>query len=285
METLIKKFEKMGARAKVTVIPDFVRGRNRRFSFVTPQRTNLNIDRDKTGPFYSIRATESTELTILDVQPKDRHLVLMARFSSQETGEMEKAKFLCGHDERDWFIATIPDNRPVSSVVTAKEALKPEWVLAAQEQKQVSSKRKNRRHNEAFIRQGEWFFVPAPEIDPLKWLVLENEPMRRGRGKPHTAEFLYRIGGSTVYVSPHYPKPLLQAEFEKLRRQQNSLPRKQRSELRFEVRRLDPTVYVRGRITHADHKTVLLDGWHRVLPNTETSLDNNGNRIVMGFID
>jgi len=31
----------------------------------------------------------------------------------------------------------------------------------------------------------------------------------------------------------------------------------------------DPTVYVRGRVWHPDHKTVALDGWHRVFMNTE----------------
>jgi hypothetical protein len=44
-------------------------------------------------------------------------------------------------------------------------------------------------------------------------------------------------------------------------------------------------VYVKGRITHADHKTVLLDGWHRVVPNTETTVDVIGQSIAMGFID
>jgi hypothetical protein len=28
-------------------------------------------------------------------------------------------------------------------------------------------------------------------------------------------------------------------------------------------------VYVRGRVWHADHKTVVLADWHRVLMNTE----------------
>jgi hypothetical protein len=31
----------------------------------------------------------------------------------------------------------------------------------------------------------------------------------------------------------------------------------------------EPDVYVRGRVWHKDHKTVVLDGWHRVVMNTE----------------
>lgn len=30
-----------------------------------------------------------------------------------------------------------------------------------------------------------------------------------------------------------------------------------------------PRAYVRGRVWHMDHKTVVLDGWHRVVMNTE----------------
>ena len=33
--------------------------------------------------------------------------------------------------------------------------------------------------------------------------------------------------------------------------------------------RRNPKVYVRGRVRHPDHKTVMLDGWHEVLSNTE----------------
>ena len=33
--------------------------------------------------------------------------------------------------------------------------------------------------------------------------------------------------------------------------------------------RRNPGVYVRGRVRHADHATITLHGWHRVLMNTE----------------
>jgi hypothetical protein len=31
----------------------------------------------------------------------------------------------------------------------------------------------------------------------------------------------------------------------------------------------EPSVYVRGRVWHPDHETIVLDGWHRVFMNTE----------------
>src|SRR5256885_7205432 len=37
----------------------------------------------------------------------------------------------------------------------------------------------------------------------------------------------------------------------------------------FSIMKRDATVYVRGKMSHPDHKTVTLIGWHRVLMNTE----------------
>jgi hypothetical protein len=46
-------------------------------------------------------------------------------------GAGEKRKFLCGQDERHWFVAAIPESAPVGTVRQAKEALKPPDVRAA----------------------------------------------------------------------------------------------------------------------------------------------------------
>jgi hypothetical protein len=51
-------------------------------------------------------------------------------------------------------------------------------------------------------RQGEWFFLPAPDLKVDARLILHNEPLVRGTGgKPHWAEFCYRTGGEAVYVT------------------------------------------------------------------------------------
>ena len=39
-------------------------------------------------------------------------------------------------------------------------------------------------------------------------------------------------------------------------------------ERRMEMKR-NASVYLRGKIEHPDHQTVVLNGWHRVLMNTE----------------
>jgi len=70
------------------------------------------------------------------------------------------------------------------------------------------------------------------------------------------------MGGETVYVSGKYPAGLTATEYFRL-------PEKERAR-GFRTMKRDATVYVRGEITHRDHQTVYLKGWHRVLMNTES---------------
>jgi hypothetical protein len=149
----------------------------------------------------------------------------------------------------------------VSTVAGAKIALKPEEVRTREGLLGISRSASFRRRNPAFVRQGEWFFIPAAlKADPL--LVLKDEPLSRGNGgKPHWAEECYRSGGDTVYVSSKYPSGLTADEYKKL-------PASERN-AGFNVMKRDAAVYVRGKMSHPDHETVMLNGWHRVLMNTE----------------
>jgi hypothetical protein len=138
---------------------------------------------------------------VLQTDKRDRHLLLFVRPTDGKA-----ARFLCGHDEREWFVAAVPGG--ASSVVQAKEALKPLPIRARQSQLEVPTRLRNRRKNAAFRRQGEWFFVPASawRRDPVnEKYVLSNEPLRRGAGKAHIVEQLYRVAGELVYVCPKYP--------------------------------------------------------------------------------
>jgi len=75
-------------------------------------------------------------------------------------------------------------------------------------------------------------------------------------------EELYRFGGETVYVSPGAQNGLTDEQY-------RALSDGERSRWNWRVMRRNPKVYVRGRVRHRDHKTVVLDGWHEVLSNTE----------------
>jgi hypothetical protein len=153
----------------------------------------------------------------------------------------------------------------VGTVRAAKEALKPLEVRLAEAREGLRSAARNRRKNAAYRRQGEWFFLPAPGLHVDESLVIRNEPITRGNGsKPHWAELCYRSGGEAVHVCSRYPGGVDAARYRKLL---DSDPLAKTWAWRLMVR--NPQVYVRGRIRHADHRTITLNGWHRVFMNTE----------------
>jgi hypothetical protein len=249
---LEKQFARIGARMKANT------DRRRRFVF---QGFAVDIGEDNRGPFFDVMLGEDSkrEAEVLDIQAADRHLLLLIR------GRKLKYKFLCGHDEREWFVAAVPDSTGVGTVRAAMEALKPEEVLVAQARKRLKGRHRNRRHNRAFIRQGEWFFIPQPDMSVAKELVLRNERLSRGRGKPHMAEFAYRTGGETVYVNSDYPQGISERKYKELINREPSA-----RQLRWNVMQRNAIVYARGKVRHPDHKTVRLNGWHQVVPNTES---------------
>jgi hypothetical protein len=228
-------------------------------------RIVLDIRRDNEGEYFEIRTAPGRhqEIVVLNVQPREKHLLLLSRQFGEQGQVLAKQKFLCGHDERHWFVAAIPENEPVSTVAGAKVALKPEGIRTREEALGISRKESFRRKNAAFIRQGEWFFIPEARVQANPMLIIRNEPLSRGNGgKPHWAEECYRSGGETVYVSREYPTGLTALEY-------NQLPENGRKRGLFSMMQRDATVYVRGEIRHPDHETVHLIGWHRVLMNTE----------------
>jgi len=222
---------------------------------------SIDIGHDREGEIFEIGlgANPPEELLVLDSQPRLRHLLLMSR---QDDG---KHKFLCGHDERHWFVAAVPERASASTVKTAFTALRPGAVTAAMHRKRVKRKKQNRRRNEAFLRQGEWFFVPTEGRQFPQLLILQNEPLRRGSGKPHLCEELVRIGGELVYVSNQHPQGLTENQYRKLIIREPKL-----RNLQWVTQRRNPGVFVRGKVRHADHKTIELEGWHQVMMNTET---------------
>ena len=247
------KFSRIGARLKVADRP------SRRTRM--PGVISLDVQSDRRGEFFEIvrQSGAEAEIAVLDVQPADRHLLLLVREGK------DKSKFLCGHDERHWFVAGIPESAPVGTVRQAKEALKPAEVLSAQAGKRLGAKARNRRKNVAFVRQGEWFFLPAPDMAVNEKLVLTSEPLTRGNGgKPHWAEFCYRTGGEMVYVCSRHPNGVTEAQYKAILA---GNPKAKGWGWRAMLR--NSGVYVKGRVRHADHATITLHGWHRVVMNTE----------------
>jgi len=261
---LEKQFKEMGTRLKLEN-EDWVLG-----------RFSINILQDRKGEYFYLYLSNPDQLDVgvVDFRPRDRHLLLMIR-QSDRRGE-QKHKFLCGHDERHWFVAAVPNFSGVKDVPSAMEALKPDVVREQQLRKGVKGRKLKRRKNKAYIRQGEWFFMPIVGFEPPKPLILKNEPIRRS-GKPHMCEFVYRSGGETVYVSSEYPNGLTQSEFSTLCRENPELYTRN---WRLMVR--NARVYVKGRVWHPDHATILLQDWHLVEMNTEFQAPSMGN---LAFLD
>src|SRR5262245_60712713 len=109
-ELLRTNFGRMGARIKITHVTD----RSQRGS-------GLDIRTDNIGEYFDLRlgADDHVDYEVVDIRPNMRHLLLLAR---RETG---KEKFLCGHDERHWFVCAVPERQGMASVVAAMEALQP----------------------------------------------------------------------------------------------------------------------------------------------------------------
>jgi hypothetical protein len=242
---LERRFEVIGARLKVEDRP-------------WHGMPTIDVRADRRGEYFDLRFSgrgREVELDVVDAVPGVRHLLLLVRDGG------EKSKFLFGHDERHWFVTAIPETAwGVSGVAEAMRALQPDAVRDAV--RRAKPKNPLRRKNKAFIRQGEWFFVPEPDLAVADSLVLHDEPLSRGGGTAHLMELAFRRGGETVYVSRRHPRGLTHDEFRAL------TDRERRSESWDRMVR-DAEVYARGAIRHPDHATVVLPGWHRVLMNTE----------------
>ena len=226
---LCRHFSRIGARLKI-----------QQPSARQAVKVRIDVGRDRSGEFFDVRCFEDVVPEIIDVQADSRHLVLMVRDGGF------KNKFLLGHDERHWFAAAVPGDS-VRDVRTAIASLRPTEI-----------------EDRTAIRQGEWFFVPECGASDKGAVIYRNEPLSRGGGsKPHICQELMRNFGEVVMVSRSHPKGVSYAEFERLTANNPASRAKWQRMVR------NPIVHARGEVRHRDHKTVHLDGWHRVYMNRE----------------
>jgi len=247
------EFGKMGARVKVKA------------GDAGPIR--VDVRRDNMGEYFEVRHGAEVAVRVLEVTPTDRHLVLRARMGAGRNGRRRARTvdrtFLCGRDENKWFVAAVPEAASASTVQGAKDALKPREVWDSIRAHNVPPQRRDLRRNEAFLRQGEWFFLPRPalKVDPAR--VLEHEPLKRGDlSKPHDCRYGYRVGGIVVWVCNAYPNGLTHEERAKL-------PREERKGRVWNQMFRNPEFYAKGTVSHVDHKPIWLPCWHLVVMNRE----------------
>ncbi|MEO6392633.1 MAG: hypothetical protein ABIP75_12350 [Pyrinomonadaceae bacterium] len=249
LQLLEKHFGLMGARVKINqIVLDWY------------NRAGIDIRRDRHGEFFDIRIAVNDTVTyeVIDLDPGRRHLLLLGR------REGVKEKFLCGHDERHWFVCAVP-GPGVTNVTRAMEELQPVEVRWQVQHRVRRKKNRLARHNEAFVRQGEWFFVPAAQLPESPKVIFRNEAITRGNGgKPHVCEEVFRFGGEPVMISHRFPLGLTLDQYEQLLKGD-----RRAQKLTWRPMRRNAAVFARGRVRHSDHQTVMLDGWHRVYMNTE----------------
>jgi hypothetical protein len=142
------------------------------------------------GEAYELQRPWHDELCVevMDVHPRLRHLVLDVTGS----GLPISGRYLCGHDESHWFVAGLEFSRETAKVRGAMESLKPDIVRREQRRKGVKHRR-HRRHTAAYVRQGEWFFLPRPNVHVVARLVEYDGRLVRGAGKPHLVDEVYRV--------------------------------------------------------------------------------------------
>jgi hypothetical protein len=110
MSGLKEAFEGMGAQV---LTEDLVvrrrinefrrRGRALNMSADGPPILDMRLVRARRRVIIDMLDNPAAKISVLDVQPKLRHLLL-----SVKTGT-ESNQFLMGHDERHWFVASLPN--------------------------------------------------------------------------------------------------------------------------------------------------------------------------------
>ena len=262
MNSIEQKFQRIGARAKVGVMSWMSAWETGRGAAqVRRQPVWVDIGTDADGEFFDIQRRHDCGLDVLDVVPHDRHLLLVVREPGVAVERQER--FLCGFDEQSWFAAAIPEDAAAQTVQDAKDALKPAEVWESMREWGVPLPLRDLRRTNAFLRQGEWFFLPRPWLEVYEPYILHDEPIQRGGGKPHRCERLYRTEGEMVHVCDKYPNGLADHEFQ-------ALDREERDRHEWREMRRGADVFVHGAIRHPDHATLVLPYWHRVVMNTET---------------
>lgn len=268
-ESIQRAFADLGARLQIEVSPF-----RRRFTSEGERRYELDIAKDRHGQYFKLslnsEATVPVEVQVLHKVRAERHLLLLVK---QLDRKPVKHRFLCGFDEREWFAAGIIDDW-ATTVSRARDSLKPSIVHAREYQAGVRVQHRHQRHNLGSIRQGEWFFLPEPRMKVPDSHIIRSEPIIRVRvaryhgisSKPHIVEELYRTGGEVIYTHPDFPWGLTAKELEHVLATSRKLRLAD-----FRQMRRNAGVYARGKVSHPDHKTIVLNEWHQVLMNAESN--------------
>lgn len=245
-DNVVSAFKQIGA--------DVIIGRGQAFA--------INIRNE----VYQLTIPEAADVYVPDVKKKDRRMLLVVR-EENSRGQMAATQYLVGYDESHWFVSTV---RNATNVRTAMETLIPPQMKGI-----VSTEDLGKHKAPGWRRQGEWFFVPVKKnFSPDAKFIHKGEPIQRdARSTAHLCEFLYRganAGAQQVFIARG-------KEFRSHAAAAQAFPDLPLNEIR--TRTVVTEVFVKGRISHPDHKTIVLTKWHRVYLNGEM-FQGGGNRFL-----
>lgn len=261
------KFEEMGSRVTIRKGNGmFIRGFNAVLA--------VNVVSDRKGEHFTMTIHPQADEALIDIQVLDtdaklRQMLLMIKYPYEiRNGQYvlsnayTKERLLVGHDEMHWFVAGVTQS---NNIKEAFANLRPSAVTLAMHKTGVKDKDWRRRKTKGFIRQGEWFFVPVHFEEDKTTVILKNEPIQRRGSSRHMCEELVRFGGKAVYannagdiISPAAYKGMSPSR-----------------RMEYTFRRVGAKVFARGRITHKDHQTIVLKGWHEVFLSNERGTSSN----------
>lgn len=259
MEAIINSFDRINALAEVDINKNF-------------DSPRITVDEKKGKEYFHVTLTGNTKCHVTNIDKAKRHLIL--HFNEENK---IKTNFLCGFDERHLFVAEVDTSTNVES---AFYSLLPTELVNNLSSKPIKKKSIVKRHNKNYKRQGEFFFIPLDTTvnEEFPIVILKNEAIRRERlSKPHTLEFCIRDGTTVTYFHPDYPNGITEKEY-------NVLSNNIKSSRKWKAEFMTSTLLAKGKVSHADHKTLKLLNWHKVLINGEVSSLKKEVRINQ-FID
>ena len=168
---LDRKFRRMGARVRVGTLADRTVRDDRRVA--------IDIRRDAEGEYFEIRVPErdAPRVDAVDVRPRLRHLLLMVRARGAARSRSSSAATTSAH----WFVAAVPEAARVGDRPHGQGGPQARRGPAVALRHGVRPRDRNRRKNAAYVRQGEWFFLPQPDLRPDAAMVLRDEPSAAGQ--------------------------------------------------------------------------------------------------------
>src|SRR5579859_1680951 len=122
---LVTAFDRMGVRVRYRTLRKpkpagrFAwQRRDSELRWKMQQPVSVNVLSDVNGEYFEVARRFDVILRVPEVVPHDRHLLLTAQ--PTRVDDTEQSTFLCGHDERAWFAAAIPEEANARSIQQAK---------------------------------------------------------------------------------------------------------------------------------------------------------------------